>query len=84
MIVQVKSVSIPSMYTLGYGWGYEYDLESEAPTTRQVKFAGDHRMMRLIAEELDHDDEAPLAEVEPYQVIQVVDERPPGSGKEER
>ena len=67
MRVRVTRVSIPSMSTIGYGWG------TDTTTGKPVKFAGDHRPMRHLGEAIvearaAHAD-APVVELEDWQIL---------------
>ena len=66
MLVRVTRVHIPEMSTIGYGYGT--DLNG-----RPVQFAGDHRPMYNLGEEIVtrymEGNEAPLVEVEDWQIV---------------
>ena len=62
MRVRVDHVNIPAYSTLGYAEGVDEE------TGERVRFAGDHRPMRDIGEDLERGG-SPVAEVEDWQVF---------------
>ena len=63
MHVQVLSISIPAMSTIGYGYGTEIE------TGEEIRFCGDHRSLRNLGEALRYASEPLEAEIEPWQIL---------------
>ena len=62
MKVAVEKVRIPAGSTLGYAEGIDENL-------RRVAFAGDHRMMRIIAEAVEAGGDVVWTDVPEYNIV---------------
>ena len=63
MRVRVFMVSVPAMSTIGYGEGIETE------TGEEIRFCGDHRPLRDLAEALRYASEPPEVEIESWQIL---------------
>ncbi len=64
-LIEIRSISIPPMSSVGLAYGVAVE------TGEEIVFAGDHRCLRHIGEALQSSDDPVEAQVESWQILSV-------------